>query len=356
MNVFTAIMLVFTAVGLIDKLAGSRMGLGRSIDSGLSTMGGMAIPIIGMCCVGTALIQNNVDIILEIMQPLPFDPSMLAGVLLAPDMGGWFITKQLSSDENITVFNGIIMGALLGQMLTFQLPIFLSMLDKEYHAIVLKGFMIGIIVIPAGLIVAAFLLRISFSVFIAEFIPVLIICILLALGLWKKPVQVVKGFSVFAAIVQGIIVLCFAFTVLGLFVPSLAYASEDSAYEATMILFRAAIVICGALVLSEIVLKCFRRYLQKIAEKLGVNEVSVVGMLLNCATSLAMIPLIPQMDEKGRALNCAFSVSGAFFIGGQLGFASSVTGGFPVSVMVIAKLICGLLSMVVMYKIYERIK
>lgn len=355
MNIFTAIMLVFAAVGLFDKLAGGRMGFGKSLDNGLNTMGGMAIPIIGMCCVGTTLIQNHVDTILDIMKPLPFDPSMLAGALLAPDMGGWFIAAELSSDKNITIFNGIIMGALLGQMLTFQLPIFLSMLDKEYHPPVLKGFMIGIIIIPVGIIVAALLLRIEFRVFAGEFIPILIICILLALGLWKKPLQIVKGFSIFANIVQGIILLCFFFSVLGLFVPSLAYASEDSVYEATMILFRAAIVICGALVLSEVILKYFRRYLQKIANKLGVNEVAVVGMLLNCATSLAMIPLIPNMDEKGRALNCAFSVSGAFVIGGQLGFVSSVAGGTSVSIMIISKLICGILSMIVMYKLYDKI-
>lgn len=356
MNIFTAIMLVFAAVGLFDKLIGNRMGLGKSLDNGLNIMGSMAIPIIGMCCVGTALIQNHVNVILYIMEPLPFDPSMLAGALLAPDMGGWFIAEQLSSDYNLTIFNGIILGVLLGQMLTFQLPIFLSMLDKKYHSQVLRGFMVGTIIIPTGLIVAAFFLKIGFKTFIAELIPILTTCILLAIGLWKKPLQVVKGFSIFANIVQGIILLCFFFSVLGLFVPSLAYASEDSVYEATMILFRSAIVICGALVLSEVVLKYFRRYLQKIANKLGVNEVSVVGMLLNCATSLAMIPLIPDMDEKGRSLNCAFSVSGAFVIGGQMGFVSSVSGGSSVTIMVLSKLICGILSMTIMYKLHDKLK
>ena len=356
MNIFTAIMLAFAAIGLFDKMIGGRMGLMRSFDDGLNCMGGMAIPTVGMCCVGTALIQNHIESILSVMEPLPFEPSMIAGILLAPDMGGWFIAEQLTSDERMLIFNGIVLGALLGQMMTFQLPVFLSMLDREHHPPVLKGFMIGIILIPLGLIVAAILLKIEFHAFIFEFIPLFIICLLLALGLLKWPVQVVKGFSIFANGIQTIIVICFFFSVLGLFIPSLAYASLDSVHEAVTILFRSAIIICGSLALSEIILKHFRKYLQKIAEKLGVNEVAVIGMLLNCATSLAMLPLLPKMDEKGKMLNGAFSVSGSYVIGGQLGFVSSVTGGFSVTVMVLSKVICGFISMVIMYKLYDRLK
>ena len=48
-------------------------------------------------------------------------------------------------------------------------------------------------------------------------------------------------------------------------------------------------------------------------------------MIMNFATSLAILPLISKMDKKGRMLNAAFSVSGAYMLGGQLGFVSSVS-------------------------------
>lgn len=356
MNIFTTSMLIFATIGLIDRLMAGRFGLAKCIDQGLNAMGGMAIPTVGMCCVGTEIIKNHIDTILTAMDSMDFDPSMIAGILLAPDMGGWFIAEQLTTDNTILIFNGIVLGALLGQMMTFQLPVFLSMLDREQHPPVLKGFMIGIVMIPVGFMLAAVMLKIDFTIFIIEFIPILVICILLALGLLKFPERLVKGFSVFASGVQAIITICFFFTMLGVFLPRFAYAPMDSVYEALAILLRSASIICGSLVISELVLRYFRRYLQKITKKLGVNEVTIVGLLLNCATSLAMIPLLPKMDEKGKMLNCAFSVSGAYVLGGQLGFVSSVAGGFSVTVMVFAKLVCGIFSMAVMYIFYGKLK
>ena len=48
MNVFTAIMLVFATVGMLDKVAGGRFRLSESFDKGLLTMGTMCIPMVGM--------------------------------------------------------------------------------------------------------------------------------------------------------------------------------------------------------------------------------------------------------------------------------------------------------------------
>ena len=60
------------------------------------------------------------------------------------------------------------------------------------------------------------------------------------------------------------------------------------------------------------------------------------------------------MDDKGKLMNGAFSVSGAYFMGGQMGFVSSVADGYTVAVMVIAKVICGGLGVLLAYKLYGR--
>ena len=77
-------------------------------------------------------------------------------------------------------------------------------------------------------------------------------------------------------------------------------------------------------------------------------------MLLNCATSLAILPLVSRMDEKGKMLNAAFSVSGTYVLGGQLGFVSSVSDGATVTVFVITKVLCGVLSIIIMDIAYRR--
>ena len=114
---------------------------------------------------------------------------------------------------------------------------------------------------------------------------------------------------------------------------------------------KSAIIISGSLVMSELILKLFRKKIQRFAVKLGTNEISVVCMLMNCATSLAILPLFDRMDEKGRRLNSAFSISGAYVIGGSMAFVSAVSSGYVVLIFLVCKFVSGILSMYIMNRI-----
>ena len=179
-------------------------------------------------------------------------------------------------------------------------------------------------------------------------------CLLLAGGLMKFSVRLIRIFAVFARGIQWIIGITFFFTILGIFVPSLAYTDMESVHEAVTILFKCAIIIGGSLVLSELVLKFFRARLQRLAIRMGINEVSIISFIMNFSTSLAILPLYPRMDEKGKMMNAAFSVSGAYVTGGQFAFISSVADGYTVAVFMVSKIVCGLLSALVMNIIYDR--
>ena len=60
------------------------------------------------------------------------------------------------------------------------------------------------------------------------------------------------------------------------------------------------------------------------------------------------------MDEKGKMMNAAFGVSGAYVLGGQFAFISSVSDGYTVTVFMVSKVLCGVLSAFVMSRIYYR--
>lgn len=354
MNVFTGIMLVFAIIGFADKTFSLKAGLAESFDRGLATMATMVIPIVGVSCVGVGLIQQNEEAVLNAASVFPFDPSLLVGAILAPDLGGYFIAQQLTTDKAMLVLNGVILGSLLGQTITFQLPVFLAGIERQDHKPVLRGFITGFTVIPVGMIAAGLMLRSDIRVFLLNFVPILVLCIIIAVGIIKFPDKIIKILSVFARAVQIIINILFFVTVLGIFIPSLAYVGDETVHEAFIIVFKSSAIICGSLVFSELILKLFRKHIQKMAAKLGVNEVSVVAMLLNCATSLAILPLVSRMDEKGKMLNAAFSVSGTYVLGGQLGFVSSVSDGATVTVFVITKVLCGVLSIIIMDIAYRR--
>lgn len=355
MNIFTAVMLLFALAGLADKMFGSRIGLSDSFDKGLLTMGTMSAAIIGVSCVGVEFINLHIDSIQHVLALMPFDPSIMGGMILAADMGGYAISNQLTSNVTMVVFNGVILSSLFGQFVTFQLPVFKAASDRETLPVIIKGFIIGILAVPVGLIISGILLGMSISSIFIQLIPILIICILLAAGFIKFPSKTLQGFNVFIFITQFFVYLTFLITIIGIFVPELGYADIESVREISVIVLKSTIIISGSMVISDIILRFFRAKLQLLASKLGTNEISVVAMLLNCTTSLAILPLLSKMDNKGRMMNAAFSVSGSYFLGGQLGFVSSVASPSDVTVYIIAKTLCGFLSMILVHFFYDKL-
>ena len=75
---------------------------------------------------------------------------------------------------------------------------------------------------------------------------------------------------------------------------------------------------------------------------------------MTCATSLAVIPLFPKMNPKGRQVVTAFSLSGSFVIGGSMAFVSSVADGYAVAVFIVSKLVCGIISVIVIHKMWKK--
>ena len=93
--------------------------------------------------------------------------------------------------------------------------------------------------------------------------------------------------------------------------------------------------------LSRLILAWCGRPIAWAARRLGVNETAVVGLILSLATSLSMLPMFHQMDARGKVMNAAFTVSGAFALGGQMAFIASVEPGGVVAAFVVSKLLGG---------------
>ncbi|MCI7145526.1 MAG: ethanolamine utilization protein EutH [Clostridiales bacterium] len=354
MNVFIGIMLAFAGIGFTDKVLGGKLGLEPKFDAGLHTMGAMVIPIVSICTVGTEFIRRHTDQIMAMSDNLFFDPSMIIGAILAPDMGGYFISGEIAASPQLLVLSGVVLGTLLGQAITFQLPVFMSSIEKEDYPYMFRGFIVGIIMIPVGLLVAELLLRMEIGLFMRQFLPILLVCLLLALCLWKIPEATTRFFAGFAKLINWMFYLMFAVAVIGVFIPGLAYAGLDSVEEAVLIVFKSAVIIAGSLVMSELILKFLRKQINAFAARIGINETAAVSLLMTCATSLAVMPLYKHMDEKGKEIVAAFSLSGSFVIGGSLAFVSNVTDGFTVCIFVLTKLVCGVLSAFVIHLMWRR--
>lgn len=353
MNVFILIMLILCLIGLGDKILNNRWGLVEAFDKGINSMGSIAMGMIGFYCIAVMLIQSNIDVITKMGNNTSFDSSIIIGSILAPDMGGFSIISELNN-EVFTIFSGVVLTSTLGQTISFQLPVFLASLKKDDLSPFISGLVYGIISLPLVLIIIAGYLQIPNL--LINLLPILILCFILIIALYFSYEKTIFVLTLFGYIIRTISIILFALVVLQLFFNNLYFTTDTLISEAMVIVLRMCIVVCGSMILSDLIIKKFSKIIFIIGQKLGINSISVIGLLLSLGTSIAMIPLFNQMDRKGKMMNAAFSVSGAYVFGGQLGFISSVVDNHGVLVYMVSKLVAGGIAIIFVILFYQKSK
>ena len=354
MNIFVLIMVFFAALGLLDMILGNKLGFAKEFEKGLTTMGGLALSVVGFYAICVNFVQNNAQAITEKMAFLPTDPSLVIGSLLAPDMGALGMALNLAATQPLAVFTGALVSGGLGMTVGYQLPVFLAAVRREEIPALMKGFIYGLITLPPGLLVGGLMLGIDIRILLTNTLPVLLFCLLLIGAFVKFPGGTMKVLTVFGNVIRVASYVFFVMAVVGLFAPDLALTDPALVKDILYMILRMVLVACGGMVLSHLILKKFGRQIGAIAEKLGVNNESVVGLILSFTQSLAMLPLFSRMDRKGQILNAAFSVCGAYVLGGQMAFVSSLVDGSQTMAYIICKLISGLLAVAVAAIFAER--
>lgn len=344
MNIFVAIMLIFAAIGLLDEILGGKLGLIPEFEKGLATMGGLAMSTVGFYAIGVSFVQNNADAIAAAAENLPFDPSLVIGCLLAPDMGALAVAQRLAATAAIAVFTGSMVSGGLGATIGYQLPVFLAAVKKNEIPELMRGFIFGLIALPAGLVAGSLMLGLSVDVMLVNMIPVLILCVVLIAAFLAVPKQTTSVLIVLGNVIRIVSFVFFGIAVFGVFVPEYALVDNALVSEMLYMVLRMVIMACGGLVLSHIALDKLKGPIEKVGRLLGVNNESVVGLVLSCTQSLAMLPLFSRMDRRGQIINAAFSVAGAYVVGGQMAFVASMIPPEWVTPYMANKLIAGVLG------------
>ena len=357
MNAVVAVMLIFAVIGLIDKILGGRFHLVPDFDKGLELMGSIALSLVGIYCMGVYLSERFAEPIAALAVKLPFDPSLIIGVLLCPDTGALPVALQIAGSRPVALYCGMVISTAVGVTVSFNLPASLNTLkDKEDLSLLMRGVVIGLITILPGIILGALILHLSMSDFIRNTIPIIILCIVLALGLKLSAKVTTAILTAFANLVRFVSLLFFVIVTLGVFVPRFALASPDLVADAFICVGKMMAVVCGAMVFSRLLMTFCKGPLGRLAEILGTNEHAINGLILSLVTVFAMLPLFPKMDRRGKLINAAFSVAGAYIIGGQMAFVSSLTTGGEVLSYFVMKSVAGVCGILVICLIEKKPK
>lgn len=344
MNICIGVLLCFAALGLVDKALGGRLGVAAELDRGLTAMGGLSLSMTGIYCLIIAALEAVKGGVEHVSRALPFDASLLPGMLFAPDMGGWATASQLAANDALAAYSGLLVASTLGCLVSFTLPIALGSLEHYQIHGFMQGVVWGLIALPAGLVAGAVVLRLAPLTLAANLWPVLVLCAVLVLGLAKAPRVCLGALAGFGEAVRVLGILAFGAVALGLFVPRFALAPESLVAEAVLIVFKITVVVCGAMVATALLMARCGPAVSRVATALGVNEYAVLGLLASLVSTVSMLPLYSRMDVRGKVMNAAVSVSGAFVLGGQMAFVSSVSDGVGVAAFFVCKILAGALA------------
>ncbi len=100
------------------------------------------------------------------------------------------------------------------------------------------------------------------------------------------------------------------------------------------------IVLAGAFPFVAFMTNVFTKRLKKLGSILQIDEKATAGLIASLAHVIPMFSMMKEMKQRGKVLNVAFSVSGAFVLGGHLGFVAGVEKEM-VFAMVVGKLVAG---------------
>jgi len=339
------LMVVFAVLGAIDRIIGNRFGLGEQFEEGIMAIGSLALSMVGIIALAPVIANLLKPVVVPVYNFLGADPAMFAGTILANDMGGASLAQELASTNEAGLFGGLIVGSMMGVTIVFTIPVALGIIKPSDRKYLATGVLAGVITIPIGSFVGGLVAGFPVMMVVRNLIPIVIIAILIALGLWKFENAMIKGFTWFGKFIIAVITVGLIAGIVEALTGIVIIPGMNPISEGFEIVADIAIVLAGAFPLVLIITKVFKKPLMKLGKLVGMNDVAAAGIVASLANSIPMFQMIKDMDAKGKIINFAFAVSAAFVFGDHLGFTAGFNSTMIVP-MIIGKLVSGVSAVV----------
>ena len=345
-EILIAVMAGFALLGAVDRIFGNRWGLGKEFEEGILAMGSLALAMVGIVSLAPVLANLLKPVVVPIFGFLGADPAMFAGTILACDMGGGALAMQMTENNDAAMLGGVLNGSMLGATLVFTIPVAMGILRESDRPAMAKGILCGIVTIPLGVLAGGIAAGFPLGMVLRNLIPIVLIAVLIAVGLWRAERAMVRGFSLFGKFVVIIVTVGLAAAIVEALTGFVVIPGMEPISEGFEVVGTIAIILAGAFPLVFVLTKLLRTPLMAVGRKLGINDAAAAGLIASLANSIATFGMVKEMNERGKVINIAFAVSAAFVFGDHLGF----TAGFApemIGPMIIGKLAGGVSAVAV---------
>lgn len=340
-------------------------GLAQAFQNGINTMANMFIPICGLMA-AVPLLKTGVEKFFgPVFSLFGGNPVIAAAMIVPPDCSSYALSIQMANSPDIHA-TVIAVGFMCASTIAFNIPIGLSVLDKKDYKYLALGSMSGFLSVPFGIFTTCAvialthpLLRTTFSTvsiptyaaalqfgtIFRNLIPIIFICILLALGLKFFPNKMVKGFMIFGKALTAVMTLIVVISIVqhytGFFGkifgswpfdPLIGDAKEP--FRAIELLGTIAMMLAGAFPMVYLVRKYFSRPLEKLGSLVGLKETGSAGLVACLANGLAIFPFVRDMKPKDKVVTLAFLACAGYSLGDFIAFDVNFQPNLVVAVFV----------------------
>ena len=312
------VMAAGAVLGGVDRLRGNKWGFGDNFEAGFMMLGSMALSMAGMICLTPVLAQGLEQVIVPFYRLIGVDPAMF-GSLLAIDMGGYPLARDLAEDPLLGSYAGLVAASIFGCTIVFTIPIGMGMIPRADRPLFAQGIMLGLAAMPVGLVVGGLFCGLSPLACLHQNLPVLVLALLLLLGLWKIPDKLVRGFCLLAEGIRWLVTIGLVLAAVESMtgwspLPGMAPIEEAMA---------TGVVLLGSLPAAELVRRLLVRPFAWLGERLGMKPQSLTAMLVGLVSALPTLSMFPDMDDRGKVAAGAFLVSGTSLLAAHMAFTIS---------------------------------
>lgn len=337
--------------GAIATVVKEDSGLAQSFHDGIRAMASLFLPVVGLMVSVPYLVIGVENIFGDIFRSIGADPSIAAAVIIPPDCGGYALFLALARSPEVVVI-AVMVAITTASTIAFNIPIGLSILKKEDHSYLALGAMSGFLSIPFAVLItctiliitkpairttftttgaAEYILQLDFLTVFLNLLPIVIFCVLLALGLKFFPKAMVKGFIIFGKVLLSILTLIAAASIIeyytGIFSrifggwgfdPMLG--DEEESFRAIELLGTIAMMLSGAFPMVYLIRKFCGKGLAKLGALVGLDEVGSAGLLAAMANAVALFSMVKDMSPASKVMAIAFTVCAGYALGDWIAF------------------------------------
>jgi len=330
-------------LGLLDKIIGDKFKLASKAEEGFVIMARAIFSMTGILYLYPFLSFILISPSRFLARLFKSDGAVLISCILPIDMGGYHISFEVSKDEIARLIGGVLLSSTLGASIGFTYPVAFGILKKEYRDEFIRGSLIGIICIPAGILLTSIFYRLDILKVFRMVFFVIAIVIILAIGIakeWSILIGLMKILGKAMSILNLIGLIFLGFHIL---TGRAVLPYKTALNECIKLPLKMAILIAGSYVFFSIVYNILIKCSGLIMKHQTLNQDGVEGMLILLTNCVPTLYLYDRMDSKSRIINAALCITTASIVGPQLGFLGAVAPSY-ISIFLFNKLISSILA------------